>query len=931
MRPKVSCHSVPLRRSLVSHCPRDRSRLLASRAGGIARPRTNAPVARLIRLCVTMVWCSVAVVGPASALMVTADAPPEAAAGVPFDLAVQVAASAPEIDLQVPDVADALVAAGWSGVRVEPRGVVRRRSGVTLMNGRRTERTTLIYAWRLTAEDPGTFKVPPLRFATPDAVAFTEPLSVEVLDPVAPELLSASIRVLDAAGGRDPPARVYVGQRVRLVLELRLRAFNAPQLGVELDAQTMFRCLDLEATRWGLFEQALPAASGRRGGTPRGLRIRRDVGTDGQAVYVYELEASVYADRTGPLLSGGDNDAVRVVSVYPLEVRPLRSMVGRQSLAVTRSRVVTASPEPPGVIAVPVPRRDRPPGYRGAVGRFEVRAAVDRPDAQAGTPLRLRVVVDGDGSLERLPAPPLHELEDFRTRFELDDRPPGGLVLDGVKVFEYTLTPRSTEVTEVPPVPLVSFDPAVEAFVTAASQPIPIDVRPAEVLSLDGYAASLPDASEQASADAPFAPQASPRSSVREALPGWTQVAEGAMHRLATGPWQRAVLWGPPLMLASWLLVVVLRQHPGARRRWALVRCKRRLRGASDAASIRRGLLDLLSVACPDAMCGRDPEALTAEDLAESVRDQPHLSAALELVRGCDAHRFSGGPSPPVDALRQEAQKLLRTWPNQRAGTRAFKGAAGVVAAGLLTFAPPLVTSAAGVGDGNGDGIDGHADAASVVRVVADRDRPVAGHHAMRWEALKDVRSSPFLAGPRLQAGGVVASDLLDRRGLRPVLTGAFWFGWPTLWLGIWIWLRRRLRQGGRHRLPRERAPSAAAYALIGAGTLTVGVGVAGMAASLATRPPPGMGLLPAGSFLRAGPGDDFPSVGPPEQPLEVAEPVATPGDEAWIRVLNRRGRWLHVRLTATGETGWVSTDEVDLPPEAEGSAQRPPTAAGAS
>jgi len=133
---------------------------------------------------------------------------------------------------------------------------------------------------------------------------------------------------------------------------------------------------------------------------------------------------------------------------------------------------------------LPLPEAGRPPGFTGAVGRFDVRATVDRRAVQVGESLRLIFVVEGEGDLARFEAPRL-ELEGFDLRGVLDE------AHSKRREVTFDLAPTSAAVAGVPPLPFAFFDPAPPAgYRIVETAWIPLDVRGSEA---NGVGRSLDD------------------------------------------------------------------------------------------------------------------------------------------------------------------------------------------------------------------------------------------------------------------------------------------------------------------------------------------------------------------------------------------------------------------------------------------------------
>lgn len=132
---------------------------------------------------------------------------------------------------------------------------------------------------------------------------------------------------------------------------------------------------------------------------------------------------------------------------------------------------------------VALPSAGQPLDFSGAVGRLTVRTSTDSRDVKLGDSIKLAVEWSGQGNLEFFRAPDPAALDSFR----------GFRVYGSTeeKSFErrkvtYDLSPLSTDVREIPALPLTVFDPEAGRYETVATDPIPIRVRPLEKASALG-------------------------------------------------------------------------------------------------------------------------------------------------------------------------------------------------------------------------------------------------------------------------------------------------------------------------------------------------------------------------------------------------------------------------------------------------------------
>ena len=145
-----------------------------------------------------------------------------------------------------------------------------------------------------------------------------------------------------------------------------------------------------------------------------------------------------------------------------------------------RSNVQTGT-QTSDVVAIevlPLPEQGKPADFSGAVGDFQVDAALNVQEIKAGEAMTLTYKIEGRGNLATIEPPKASwpaglELYDTKS----SHKNAGGY---GQKTIEYLLIPRQEGVVTVPSLALSFFDPAQEKYVTRASPELQVRVLPGD-------------------------------------------------------------------------------------------------------------------------------------------------------------------------------------------------------------------------------------------------------------------------------------------------------------------------------------------------------------------------------------------------------------------------------------------------------------------
>jgi hypothetical protein len=545
----------------------------------------------------------------------------EAYVGLPFTLQVEISDATAHEPPVLPDI---------PGATVESLGTPSVRSQTTIINGQQSSTSSLTYAWRITPRQEGKLVVPSFSVQVEGQAVATQSIEVEVQKNSTGDLLLAEVT--------SDKQSVYVGEALELTLKIWLKPFADKSHDVTLSEGDMWSCLALEQSSWGVFVERLQELldAGRR---PRGEKAAPPSGGTQPSHYLYEIEATIYPQRSGPL----DIGEIQIVASYPTGLTLAHSIFGGARLAVSGRRPLVALVAATSTEVRDIPTDNRPADYQGAVGQYQIAADAIPTAVQAGDPITLHLGIAGQGQLETLPGPALAKIPELTRDFRVPDEPLAGVVDNGVKSFTVSIRPRDASVTQIPAIPFTYFDPAQGVFATARTQPIPITVKPVETLSLDSLAGA-DDATSQA--DAASALQS------ESAL----QIARGPdllRSREPASSWAiaSALCFGPLVFVGTALLSHLRGAQRALQPRHAARDARRALHAAKTAGEVSAAMLGYagqrLGIAAQSLTRTEAVEQLRSDDVREG------LDELDELLAQCERSRYSGGSGTAAQDLVQ--------------------------------------------------------------------------------------------------------------------------------------------------------------------------------------------------------------------------------------------------------------------------------------
>ena len=523
-----------------------------------------------------------------------------------------------------------------------PQAIVRRVEGggesmfTTIVNGRTTVKRSRTYTFHVTPQEAGDLTIPPIKLVVDGRTVQTEPVQVKVHPSDAQELLWVEITC--------DRQRIYVGQRVRLVMTIYVKPLQVQ--GYRISSQDMMNFLI--AVNFGPFPTNNIERDTRKLDRPDGGK---------ETYFTYRTITDYVPDRPGLL----NFDDIQVGMRYP--VRLTRDIFGR--LEATAYRTLIATPKPSDVSVLALPTQGRPANFTGAVGTFDLTVLAEPTAVRVGDPIKLTMEIRGDGPLETLPPPNLAADPKLTGGFRVPQEELAGKVVGGRKRFTQVIRAERSDLTEIPRLEYPYFDPDREMYVVALSEAIPLKVMPAAELNTSALVERMdpPAANNQTL----HALDGLHGNETREArlLASTAPVSLNALALATIGP--------PAGYLIAWACLSYARAGGSIRhrRQKALRQARARLAQAQKlparqaAAEITAALTGYLAERL------NEPPARFIGPAAAGFLAQRNASAAVReqwqsIVERCEQLSFGGLGTDTPAALAESADQCLRALERER-------------------------------------------------------------------------------------------------------------------------------------------------------------------------------------------------------------------------------------------------------------------------
>lgn len=127
----------------------------------------------------------------------------------------------------------------------------------------------------------------------------------------------------------------------------------------------------------------------------------------------------------------------------------------------------------------PLPTKDKPADFSGAVGKFSLRSQIDRTEVKTNEPISIKLTVQGTGNIElfdlpKLLFPPDFEVFDPETTSDIKVTPSG---ISGTRVFEYLVIPRNPGTFKIRSIEFSYFDLSQNVYVSERTPEYDITVE----------------------------------------------------------------------------------------------------------------------------------------------------------------------------------------------------------------------------------------------------------------------------------------------------------------------------------------------------------------------------------------------------------------------------------------------------------------------
>lgn len=138
------------------------------------------------------------------------------------------------------------------------------------------------------------------------------------------------------------------------------------------------------------------------------------------------------------------------------------------------------------VDVLPLPESNKPASFKGAVGKFDFSASLDKSVTKTNEPVSLKLKISGTGNIKLLDLPNF-ELPNGVEKYDpkIDEQINRTGIISGSKQAEFLLIPRIAGSREIPPIEFSYFDPAKRKYQTIRSKSFNLKIEQGQNVASD--------------------------------------------------------------------------------------------------------------------------------------------------------------------------------------------------------------------------------------------------------------------------------------------------------------------------------------------------------------------------------------------------------------------------------------------------------------
>lgn len=347
-------------------------------------------------------------------------------------------------------------------------------TNVQFINGSMSQSMTIYYV--VSAKQEGRFSIGPATVVANGKRYQSQPLSVEVLKGSAPQSRQGH-QHQQSAGNSDSDLSQEIGDNLFLRASVsKSSVYQGESFVLTLKVYTRVNIVDNGVSKTpslnGFWSEDIPNQK-------RNIELY-DENIDGIIFKVGELKKSVLIpQRSGQLVI----DPLEMDFIVRVKGKSRGNSFFDQFFGSSMQDVkVTMKTKPVKITVLPLPEKDKPLDFNGAVGQFSFSSKVSRKEMKTGESATLTLSLNGSGNLNLLEFPTPEFPSEFES-YEPKTNEKFNVGVNGItgsKSVEYLFIPRAAGNYSIPPVSFSYFNPQLQKYVSITGETFDFEVAKGE-------------------------------------------------------------------------------------------------------------------------------------------------------------------------------------------------------------------------------------------------------------------------------------------------------------------------------------------------------------------------------------------------------------------------------------------------------------------
>lgn len=135
---------------------------------------------------------------------------------------------------------------------------------------------------------------------------------------------------------------------------------------------------------------------------------------------------------------------------------------------------------PVKITVLPLPDKNKPSDFGGAVGKFTISSKIDKENITTDDVVNFSITINGSGNLKLIEAPKLNLPNGISTYDPqiIDSITSRTTTISGYKTLTYAITPQTAGDFTIPAIPFTYYDPSKGTYITLNTTPVTLHVKP---------------------------------------------------------------------------------------------------------------------------------------------------------------------------------------------------------------------------------------------------------------------------------------------------------------------------------------------------------------------------------------------------------------------------------------------------------------------